>query len=200
MVESMTTVMLTPVVDDAALGFFLYKYNPGQFGHNGDDDGFQAMLTMNADSGKGISIMANSDWGIMIGNLVVERVAKEYQRNYKPTDHGPLAIIARLKGGQAALQRFTELKESGSAGQKVNETTLNELGYLLLNANKLQDAIAVFERNVQEYPQSSNVYASLGEAYMNAGKKELAIANYEKSLQLDPKNQNAVKMLKKLRQ
>ena len=80
------------------------------------------------------------------------------------------------------------------------ELHLNELGYLLLNADKLQDAIAVFQRNVQEYPQSSNVYDSLGEAYMNAGKKELAIANYEKSLQFDPKNQNAVKMLKKLRQ
>ena len=195
--------MLTPVMDDAALGFFLEKDNPGQFGHNGDDEGFQAILTMNADSGKGIAIMANSEWGITIGNLVVDRVAKEYQWNYKPTDHGPfptLAIIAKLKGAQAALQRFTELKESGSAGQKANETTLNELGYLLLATKQVQDAIAVFQRNVQEYPQSSNVYDSLGEAYMDAGKKELAIANYEKSLQLDPKNQNAVSMLKKLRQ
>jgi CubicO group peptidase (beta-lactamase class C family) len=201
--ESMTTEMLTPVMDDAALGFFLEKDNPGQFGHNGDDDGFQAMLTMNADSGKGIAIMANSEWGITIGNLVVERVAKEYQWNYKSIDHGPfptLAIIAKLKGAQASLQRFTELKESGSTGQQVNETTLNELGYLLLSANQVQDAIAVFQRNVQEYPHSSNVYDSLGEAYMDAGKKELAIANYEKSLQLEPKNQNAVNMLKKLKQ
>ena len=200
--ESMTAEMLTAVMDDAALGFFLEKDNPGQFGHNGDDEGFQAMLTMNADSGEGIAIMANSEWGITIGNLVVDRVAKEYHWNYKPIDHGPfptLAIIAKLKGAQAALQRFTELKESGSTGQKVNETTLNELGYLLLFANQVQDAIAVFQRNVQEYPQSSNVYDSLGEAYMNAGKKELAIANYEKSLQLDPKNQNAFNMLKKLR-
>ena len=201
--ESMVTQMLTPVMDDAGLGFFLEKDNPGQFGHNGDDEGFQAMLTMNADSGKGIAIMANSQWGITIGNLVVERVAKEYQWNYKFIDHGPfatLAIIAKLKGAQAALQRFTELKASGAASQKANETTLNELGYLLLSTNQVQDAIAVFQRNVQEYPQSSNVYDSLGEAYMDAGKKELAIANYEKSLQLNPKNQNAVNMLKKLRQ
>lgn len=201
--ESMTTLMLTPVMDGAALGFFVERDNPGQFGHNGDDEGFQAMLTMNADSGKGVAIMANSQWGITIGNFVVDRVAKEYLWNYKSIDHGPfptLAIIAKLKGAQAALQRFTELKESGPAGQKVNETTLNELGYLLLSANQVQDSIAVFQRNVQEYPQSSNVYDSLGEAYMDAGKKELAIANYEKSLQLDPKNQNAVNMLKKLRQ
>jgi cytochrome c-type biogenesis protein CcmH/NrfG len=64
----------------------------------------------------------------------------------------------------------------------------------------VQDAISVFQRNVQEYPQSANVYDSLGEAFMSAGKKELAIANYEKSLQLNAKNQNAVNMLQKLRQ
>ena len=49
------------------------------------------------------------------------------------------------------------------------------------------------------FPQSSNVYDSLGEAYMLNGGKELAIKNYEKSLELDPKNTNAVDMLKKLR-
>jgi len=53
---------------------------------------------------------------------------------------------------------------------------------------------------VQEYPESGNVYDSLGEAYMKAGQKELAIQNYEKSLQLDPKNQNAVEMLKRLKE
>jgi len=201
--QSMTNEMLTPVMDDAGLGFFLEKDNPGQFGHNGDDDGFQAMLTMNADSGRGIAIMANSEWGITIGNLVVDRVAKEYHWNYKPMDHGPfpaLAIIAKLKGAQAVLERFTELKNSGSASQKVNEATLNDLGYLLLSANQIQDAIAVFQRNVQEYPESANAYDSLGEAYLDAGQKELAIANYEKSLELNPKNQNAVNILKKLRQ
>jgi cytochrome c-type biogenesis protein CcmH/NrfG len=69
----------------------------------------------------------------------------------------------------------------------------------LFSGQKL-DAITVFQRNVQEYPESSNVYDSLGEAYMRTAQKELAIQNYEKSLQLDPKNQNAVEMLKKLKE
>lgn len=59
--EKMTNEMLTPVMDDAGLGFFLEKENPGQFGHNGADEGFQAMLEMNAQTGKGLAIMANSD-------------------------------------------------------------------------------------------------------------------------------------------
>ena len=52
--------------------------------------------------------------------------------------------------------------------------------------------------NVEAYPQSANVYDSLGEAYMDAGNKPLAIVNYQKSLELNPKNRGAVVMLQKL--
>jgi cytochrome c-type biogenesis protein CcmH/NrfG len=78
------------------------------------------------------------------------------------------------------------------------------LGYTLLYSlpysGHEQDAIRVFQRNAQDFPQSSNVYDSLGEAYMKVGEKDLAITNYEKSLQLDPKNQNAVAQLKNLKE
>jgi tetratricopeptide (TPR) repeat protein len=44
---------------------------------------------------------------------------------------------------------------------------------------------------VEAYPQSANVYDSLGEAYLLRGDKEKAIENYQKSLDLDPKSENA---------
>ena len=75
---------------------------------------------------------------------------------------------------------------------------MNQLGYNFLYGGHEQDAITVFQRNVQDYPQSSNVYDSLAEAYMNTGQKKLAVENYEKSLQMDPKNENARERLKKL--
>ena len=56
------------------------------------------------------------------------------------------------------------------------------------------------KKNVAEFPESSNVYDSLGEAYAAAGKKDLAIENHEKSLKLDAKNQNAVERLNKLKE
>jgi CubicO group peptidase (beta-lactamase class C family) len=201
--EKMTNEMLTPVLEAAGLGLFMDKENPGQFGHNGADEGFQALLTMNAESGKGVAIMANSDNGIAVGEVLLRNVAKEYGWNYKSEGQGAfpmLVLIAKAKGTQAALQRYAELKKSPTAEYKVEERTLNILGYTLLFSGQEQDAITVFQRNVQEYPESGNVYDSLGEAYMKAGQKELAIQNYEKSLQLDPKNQNAVEMLKKLKE
>ena len=56
------------------------------------------------------------------------------------------------------------------------------------------EAIEIFKLNVEAYPQSSNVYDSLGEAYMVKGDGEQAIMNYEISLKLDPNNSNAAEM------
>jgi len=108
-------------------------------------------------------------------------------------------LIAKLQGSQAALRRYEEFKKSGAAQDKVEEGTLNSVGYTLLSSGRTQDAIVIFQRNVDEYPKSANAYDSLGEAHMKAGQKELAIRDYEVSLQLDPKNQNAIDKLKKLK-
>jgi CubicO group peptidase (beta-lactamase class C family) len=199
--EKMTKEMLTPVTDDAALGFFLEKQNPGQFGHNGADEGFQAMLEMNAQTGKGLVIMANSDRGLIVAGFLLTSVAKEYGWNYKSPsgEFGTLLVLAKVKGASAALARYTALKNAGGRDPEIDEGTLNGLGYMLLYGGQEQDAIAIFKRNVQEYPQSWNVYDSLGEAYLITGQKELAVANYEKSLELNPKNQNGADKLKKLR-
>src|SRR5215831_2772806 len=198
--EKTTREMLTPVMEGAGLGFFLDKDNPGQFGHNGADEGFQALLTMNSELGNGVVIMANSDMGIAVGDFLLQRVAKEYGWKYKSPGQGAfpkLMLIAKVQSAPAALEEYTEMKKSGSAQYKVEEGTLNGLGYVLLRSGQTPDAIAVFQRNVQEYPKSGNVYDSLGEAYMKAGQKDLAVQNYEKSLELDSKNENARGMLKK---
>jgi CubicO group peptidase (beta-lactamase class C family)/predicted transcriptional regulator YdeE len=197
--QKMTQEMLTPVMEQVGLGFFMEKDNPGQFGHNGADEGFQALLTMNADTGNGVAMMADSDNGISVMVSVLRRVAKEYGWNYKMEEDGGenLFLIAKLKGTAAALRGYDDLKKS-SIG-KGNEGTLNGLGYRLLFSGKEADAVQVFQKNVLEYPQSSNVYDSLGEAYLKTGQKDLAIQNYEKSLQIDPKNSNAAEKLKELR-
>ena len=199
--QKMTEQMLTPVMDGAGLGFFVEKENPGQFGHDGADEGFQALLTMNSETGKGVAIMAASDNGITLANYVLRGVAQEYSWNYK--FGGPLPMmgtLARARGVEAALDRYAEMRKAGELPADQAERSLNQLGYSLLYSGHEKDAIAVFQRNVQEFPQSSNVYDSLGEAYAKVGEKDLAIANYEESLQLDPKNQNAVERLKKLRE
>jgi len=99
---------------------------------------------------------------------------------------------------EQAIEGYRKIKREKPLNNVVQEARLNDLGYGLLQTNKLPLAIAVFKLNVELYPDSSNTYDSLGEAYMAAGQKDLAVTNYKRSLELNPKNQNALNMLKKL--
>jgi hypothetical protein len=109
-----------------------------------------------------------------------------------------LSTVIASSGIDAATNQYHDLKTAGAATYNFDEAELNALGYQLLGAKKFKEAIRVLELNVEAYPQSSNVYDSLGEAYMDDGNKPQAIANYKKSVELNPKNGNAVKMLRKL--
>jgi hypothetical protein len=110
-----------------------------------------------------------------------------------------LTMVDTTRGIDAVVKRYNELKQKGFEGCYVNEGQLNMLGYRMLNNDRAKDAVEVFKLNVDAYPESANVYDSLGEAYMNNGDNKLAITNYEKSLELDPENKNAAEMLKKLK-
>jgi tetratricopeptide (TPR) repeat protein len=102
------------------------------------------------------------------------------------------------KGVDAAIQQYHELKSAHSTTMNFSEEGLNTLGYKLIEMKRNKDAIRILILNAEAYPQSSNVYDSLGEAYMEDGDKKLAIENYEKSLKLDPKNRSAIEKLKQL--
>jgi tetratricopeptide (TPR) repeat protein len=110
-----------------------------------------------------------------------------------------LSATIASSGVDAAVKQYDDLKASSLATYNFDEAQLNNLGYQLIRTNKIKDAIRILKLNVEAYPQSSNVYDSLGEAYMDDADIPLAIDNYRKSLQLNPKNRNAIKMLKKMK-
>ena len=97
-----------------------------------------------------------------------------------------------------AVAAYRAIKKEKPDNVSVSEQRLNALGYELLRAKKLRESVAVFALNAELYPQSFNVYDSLGYAYRESGERELAIKNYRRSLELNPQNRNATKMLKKL--
>ena len=110
-----------------------------------------------------------------------------------------LLSILRKEGPQKAIAFYKEQKFINPKFILFTEGQMNSIGYAYLGMNMIDSAIIVFKFNVGEFPESANVYDSLGEAYMKKGENQLAILNYEKSLELDPENGNAKKMLEKLR-
>ncbi|MGD8331245.1 MAG: tetratricopeptide repeat protein [Acidobacteriota bacterium] len=110
-----------------------------------------------------------------------------------------LITALQSDGIEAMIAAHRAWKNDPATAALFTETEVNQLGYQLMSSGQLPAAIEVFKLNVEAYPDSFNVYDSLGEAYMNAGEKELAIENYEKSLEINPANTNAVTMLEKIR-
>jgi hypothetical protein len=104
------------------------------------------------------------------------------------------------KNVKAAIRAYNSLKDNYENDYNFKETQLNTLGYQLLQAGMKKEAIEILKLNVEQFPDSFNVYDSLGEAYMTNGDKDLAVKNYKKSLAINPKNDNAKKMLQQLQQ
>lgn len=92
---------------------------------------------------------------------------------------------------EAANKGFLELKKQDSTKIYIKEKDVNKIGYDLLQKKKYENAIAVLKMNTELYPNSVNVYDSLGEAYLSSGDSLQAYNNYKKALQLDPNNKGA---------
>jgi len=101
----------------------------------------------------------------------------------------------------AAVDRYHQLTGDNYHNQYYYSAgTLIQAGYDLLAGGLVDDAVAVFRLNADEYREDWNSYDSYGEALAKAGNKELAIQNYERAHALDPTQESPVKMLLALRQ
>jgi len=80
-----------------------------------------------------------------------------------------------------------------SAIGTATENELNNYGYQLMTAtpSKLDEALVVFKSNVDQNPESWNVYDSYAEALGKKGDKKGAAKNYEKALEIAPEGQQA---------
>jgi len=100
---------------------------------------------------------------------------------------------------EAGAQAVEAALKLGREGALLEEDSINMLGYERLQQGSVDASIAIFRFNSGAYPESFNVWDSLGEAYMEKGQLDLAIRNYEKSLELNPGNANAVEMIERMK-
>ena len=63
-------------------------------------------------------------------------------------------------------------------------STINELGYQHLRAEELGASLAAFQYNAGLYPDSPNVWDSLGDALDKLGQKDEALASYRRAVSL----------------
>ncbi len=139
-----------------------------------------------------IRLMENEDHG----TIVLRTIYDGLESIFSPYRMRGDLVAAGMPGIE---RHFTELSERYGYDMQVPEQLVNSLGYQYLFQNKVDEAIAVFQWNVEHFPQSWNVYDSLGEALAKKGDTRAAIENYEKSIAMNPDNTNGKQILKKLK-
>jgi CubicO group peptidase (beta-lactamase class C family) len=168
--------------------------------HHGDNSnsGFTSFALIDLRRQCGVVYFANSVTGLSIAREVSAFVTGShpsvawihYERYNSP------AVVARRMIGRAlsvstdsALILYRSLKQRDSTS--VPENLLNGVGYLLLNRGQVADAIRIFQENVRAYPESGNVYDSLGDAFIAAKNGPAALDAYTRAARIDPTNAHA---------
>ena len=102
---------------------------------------------------------------------------------------------------QSAIEFYYEVRNNLSSDYNLDESEFGLLGYnLIVNENRIDEAIEVFKLNTEVYHKSSWAYFYLGDAYMRKGDREKAIYNFERTLELNPDNDHAKEVLKQLKE
>lgn len=185
-------------IEKSALGK-LAKDSTTVVEHGGGINGFNSLISrIPADKNLVVLLNNTSRTALYEMENKIRKILydKPYEFPKKSIAHALLIDIEEVDMF-TALERLDANRKSDIYIFKEGE--MNGIGYQLLRSGKVEEAIEVFKLNVTEFPESWNVYDSLGEAYMNHGNKKMAIKNYKKSITLNPKNEGGIKMLEQLK-
>ena len=95
-----------------------------------------------------------------------------------------------------ALEGYLTIQKNNPSSRSVSERDINSIGYRAIRDKEYQKAIEIFKLNVTLYPESANVYDSLGDAYWQVRDSVNALENFKKVLTLDPDNERAQRFVK----
>jgi len=93
-----------------------------------------------------------------------------------------LLTTAEVNAGINGInEHYKRISEEYGYEIKPTEGLLNQAGYTFLQNKIYDEAIAIFKKNIELYPESANVYDSCGEAYEISGQLETAKGYYAKA-------------------
>jgi CubicO group peptidase (beta-lactamase class C family) len=167
-------------------------------GHGGGINGFNTIISRIPED-KNLVVLLNNTGGTVLDDISSQIFSIIYGTHYvlpkKSLAYGMLEVLDK-SGLDQALLWFRETMDEGT--YELVESEVNAAGYSLLNKGMVKEAIAVFIINTEQFPESANVYDSLGEAYLADGNKVKGLENYKKTVELQPNNPNAYAIIKEL--
>lgn len=113
---------------------------------------------------------------IEIRNLFPKNIADE------------LEIVYKQKGIDKTLIEYETKRRSNRGEYAFTENELINLGYQLIDSNRVSDATKLFTLNLKYYPNSDKANVALANAYLIAGKSNEANKLYNKVSKINPSN------------
>jgi tetratricopeptide (TPR) repeat protein len=89
-----------------------------------------------------------------------------------------------------------KLKDAGIIIE--NDMALLEAGHKLIDENKINEAIGLYEYYIKAFPNIIVAHNDLGDLYQLTGQIEKAIVSYKNALKINPNNERARTELNKL--
>jgi uncharacterized protein len=116
--------------------------------------------------------------------LIAEYDALRFLFGYYKLPSFEIMMDKNVRADSVLMAHFT--KVSGELGYTVlpPEPMVNGMGYGFMQNNMMDKAYGFFQLNIQNYPQSFNVYDSMGDWYQAKGDKEKAMEYFTKALSL----------------
>jgi hypothetical protein len=116
--------------------------------------------------------------------LVAEYDALRYLFDYYPFRTSQFIDHPELDEDSVVAAHYKMVSEKIGYTVLPTENTINELAYDCMSRHKMPQAYKLFARNTKYYPESANVFDSLGDYYLVSGDKQKAIEAFTKSLSL----------------
>ncbi len=163
--------------------------------------GWNACISQFAAKGYTVIVLSNvadmdqpaEEIAMRLGDILAGRPIAPLQRPMGPF----LLAQVESKGVPYLVEHLTEVLESGGFVLPDGQP-LNQLGYYLLQNERGAEALRIFHKNVELFPDRPNLWDSLAEGYLMTGNKEKAREYYQKALKIDPEFGHAQEMLKQL--
>ncbi|WP_259014477.1 serine hydrolase [Emticicia fluvialis] len=178
-----------------AMGWGVNKWRPRHraFGMTG---GARSAFLVYPDDNLAVIVLTN------LGGASPENFLEELAGIYNPDIPAAdpittLRIELNKRGYNKAIETVADIRKKDPTF-KPDENELNDWAYRVMSSDRTADALALFQLNAYLYPESWNVYDSLGEALLKLGQKEEAIRMYRKSIELNPNNNGGKKVLERL--
>lgn len=124
----------------------------------------------------------------------------EYDALHFLFDFYPMSMKDYTDTTDASIAKFEKhfLNISKQMGYKVkpSENEMNDRGYQALRSKQYKKAERFFKDNIDNYPESYNVYDSMGDYYDAIDDKSNAIKYYEKALSIKEDDETRLKLKK----